>query len=96
MSHSSLLPARVVVPPQVLFQELSGECVLLNMATEQYHGLDDVGTQMWKALVETGRPEAALERLQAYYAVDRETLHRDLAALIETLRTAQLLKTEPV
>ncbi len=96
MSQSSLLPERVIVPPQVLFQELSGEGALLNLATEQYHGLDDVGTQMWKALAATGRPTSAIEQLQAYYAVDRETLHRDLAVFIETLRAAQLLTVQPV
>lgn len=93
MSEAIPLPTRVSIPPQVLFQELSGEVTILNMATEQYHGLDDVGTQMWKALAETGRPAAALEQLLAYYAVDRETLCRDLGSFIATLRTAKLLET---
>ena len=36
------LPALVSIPEHVLAQELDGECVLLNLETEDYHSLDPV------------------------------------------------------
>jgi hypothetical protein len=38
----------VVPSPEVLVQELEGEAVLLNLASERYFGLDDVGTRIWQ------------------------------------------------
>lgn len=40
------LPTRVEISPEVLFQELQGEAVLLNLTSERYYGLDDVGMRM--------------------------------------------------
>ena len=77
---------RVIVPDDVLMQRLpDDESVFLNLATEQYYGLDPTGTAMWAALTETGSVEAALDRLLGEFDVDREVLSRDLDALVERL-----------
>src|SRR5215469_1343592 len=38
----------------VIFQPLHDEIVLLNMKTQQYYALDDVGSDMWNRLVQYG------------------------------------------
>ena len=77
---------RVIVPEDVLMQRLpDDESVFLNLATEQYYGLDPTGTAMWAALTETGSVDAALDRLVEEFDVDREVLRRDLDALVERL-----------
>ena len=48
------LPTQVEISPEALFQELDGETVLLNLQSERYYGLDDVGTRMWQLLAENG------------------------------------------
>jgi hypothetical protein len=90
---TSLLPARVTIPESVLFQELEGESVLLNLADDRYYGLDDVGTRMWQLLAEDGEVATVVKRLQAEYGgeVDEATLRRDLGALIERLAGAGLV-----
>ena len=40
--------SRVVVPETVLFRELEGVAVLLNLKTDSYLSLDDVGTRRWQ------------------------------------------------
>lgn len=40
------LPCQVIPKPDVLFQPLNGESILLDLYTEQYYSLDDVGTRM--------------------------------------------------
>ncbi len=88
------LPVRVNISDSVLFQEIEGECVLLNMASEQYFGLDDVGTRVWQLLVEDGNPVNALERLRTVYDVDEATLRTDLAKLLEQLSAEGLVTLE--
>ena len=39
------LSSRLVIPDDVLFQELNREAVILDLASARYFGLDDVGTR---------------------------------------------------
>lgn len=77
--------SRVSVKPEVLMQEIGGESVILNLASERYYGLDDVGTRMWVALTTHESIQAAYESLLAEYDVEPETLRDDLQGLIEKL-----------
>ena len=76
---------KVSIPEGVLVQNLEDESVLLNIESEQYFGLDDVGTFMWETLKETESIQSAYEKLLAAYEVEPERLHQDLHALIEQL-----------
>lgn len=91
---TTVLPARVNISDHVLFQEIEGECVLLNMASEQYFGLDDVGTRVWQLLVEDGDPAKALTQLRQVYDVDEATLRTDLAQLLEKMNSQGLVSLE--
>jgi hypothetical protein len=84
--------SRVRVPSDVLLSELDGESVLLNLKTETYFGLDEVGTRMWSALTRANSIQAACDVLQADYDVDAERLREDLAALVEKLFENGLLE----
>ena len=82
----------VAQAPDVLVQHLvDDESVFLNLATEEYYGLDAVGTQMWSALVETGRTDLAFDRLIATFDIDAETLNRDLEEFVQRLTERGLL-----
>ena len=85
------LPTRVEVSPEVLFQELPGEAVLLNLTSERYYGLDDVGMRMWALLSQDGDVAAACAQLLEEYDVGEDQLQADLAALIGRLAEAGLL-----
>ena len=41
------LDRKISAAPNVMAQDLAGESVLLNLQTEEYFGLDDVGTRIW-------------------------------------------------
>ena len=77
--------AKISVPEQVLVRTFKNESVLLNLDTECYHGLDDVGTRMWQALSQSENIQAAFEALLPEYEVDGATLHKDLEAFIESM-----------
>lgn len=79
------LTRRVSQPEHVLLQEVNGESVLVNLNTEHYFGLDDVGTSMWAALTSSPSIHHAYERLLAEYAVAPDQLRRDLLELLQQL-----------
>ena len=83
---------RLRVPDTVLFEEVSGEVVLLDLASGKYYGLNGVASRMWHALVQAGDVEAAVPLLQARYDVPVERLRADLARLVGRLLAAGLLE----
>ena len=86
------LKGRVAKPESVLVREISGESVLLDLDSESYFGLDEIGTRMWSALAETPTIDAAFQMLLAEYDVAPETLRADLDAFIAQLADAGLLR----
>ena len=79
------------IPPQVLYREVGGQLVLLNLETEQYYGLNEVGAHIVTRLTE--QPfEAALAGLTNDFEVDVTILHRDVENLVGDLLQAGLLK----
>lgn len=78
--------------PHVLFRELSGEAVLLNLESGVYYGLDPVGTRVW-ALVTRQQPLAAvLATLLEEYEVSPDVLAEDIGALVADLCAKGLLR----
>ena len=85
---------RVRVPDEVLISNLQEESVILNLNSERYFGLDDVGTRMLSVLAESNTIEAAYERLLAEYDIDPQLLRSDLTSLIENLLRQGLVAIE--
>jgi len=69
-----VIPTRVIQSANTLFEEAGGEGVLLNLETERYYILDDVGVRMWQELAESGDVIVAAEKLLAEFDVDRDIL----------------------
>jgi Coenzyme PQQ synthesis protein D (PqqD) len=79
------LQTRVRATPHTMVQDLEGESVLLNLASEHYFGLDEVGTRMWLALTTADNVQAAHAALLSEYDVDADVLRHDLLDLIQQL-----------
>ena len=82
---------RVTVPDDVLISHLQEESVILNLDSERYYGLDDVGTRFLSVLTTSDSIETAYDRLRDEYYVDPQVLRADLLALIEKLIDQGLL-----
>ncbi len=78
----------------VLFQEVGGESVLLNLASESYFGLDPIGTRIWVLLGEDGSLQRAFDILADEYEVEPAQLEADLLDLVQKLAEAGLVQVE--
>jgi hypothetical protein len=88
----SFLAARIAIPEQVLFQEVSGHSALLNMDTELYFGLDEVGTRVWKSLQDNDTIAAAAERIAKLYGVPLDQVRIDVFELVGELEQHGLVE----
>jgi hypothetical protein len=71
---------------------VAGEAVILDLGTQCYFSLDETGTRMWQLLAEHGDTARVVERMTGEYDVERETVERDLARLVDELLAAGLLR----
>ena len=78
-----------------MIQEVGGESVLLDLKTERYLGLNEVGTRMWQVLLESDSIQAAYETLLTEYDVTPQQLEEDLRELLGRLLDNALITTEP-
>jgi hypothetical protein len=85
---------RVTVPKDVLFRELDGESVLLNLANECYYGLDQVGTRMWQRLTTADCIESAVNLLLKEYDVEPDMLRQDVQILVAQLAENGLIEVD--
>ena len=97
MPTSSLLPTRVAISPDILFQELDGETVLVDPhrgIPRRVFVLDDIGSRIWQMLAEDGETANVVEQLLELYDVDEATLRRDLANFIAELIEKRVLTVQ--
>lgn len=78
-------------PSSVLFREVDGEMVLLDLASEAYFGLNAVGADMVTRLTTQPRVQA-LASLGQDYEVDAAVLEQDADELVAQLVAAGLLE----
>lgn len=74
-----------------LVREIEGESVLLDLSTETYFSLDDVGSDVLKAVTESADLDAALAVLLETYNVEAPTLRSDVVTLLQELKDAGLI-----
>jgi hypothetical protein len=80
--------------PNVVFRDLDGEAVLLDLTTGTYFGLNEVGTRVWR-FVHDGHDEAHIvATLAAEYDADRAVIAQDVAQLLAELRARNLILIE--
>lgn len=93
MSDLSLV-SRVKISSDVLFQDLNGEAVLLDLKSGVYFGLDRVGSRVWQLLGEHEMLSGVVEAMVNQYDVTEQRCTEDLLALIAQLNEQGLLIVE--
>ena len=81
----------ITISKDVLAQEIDGETVLLDLASESFFGLDPVSTRVWQLLNEGADREQLIDTLLAEYEVERPMLEKDVADLLDRLDEAGLI-----
>jgi Coenzyme PQQ synthesis protein D (PqqD) len=73
---------KIKISPNIIFQEVAGETVLLDLSGEKYYGLDETGTFIWKLLQKIELKDKIIESLLVEFSAPREEIDRDLSKLL--------------
>lgn len=85
----------VILSGDVLFRDLEGDAVLLDLASGRYFGLNPVGTRVWTLLASGATVDAAIAALAAEFDADAGQIARDVEALLTEMATRGLVTAVP-
>jgi hypothetical protein len=85
---------KITISEQALSQEVNGETVILDLKSESYFGLDEVGTRIWQLLQERGDVQKTFDTMLEEFDVDTDTLASDMKNLIDDLTEKGLISSD--
>lgn len=77
--------------PNVLYRDLDGQAVILDLASGLYFGLNEVGTRIWTLMSEGRNVDDIAQILSREYEADRATIEQDIRDLTDALRARNLI-----
>jgi hypothetical protein len=84
--------ARVTVPEHVVVRRFADDTVALNLATGQYHGLNDVAGVMLQELRAGQAGEAVARDIAERSGTPVDVVRADLLALLDELASRDLIE----
>lgn len=85
MSQDARLHRRPQRPDHVAASMLDDETVLLNLQSEEYYSLDDVGSRIWELIDGTRTTAQIVDAIAAEYGADPALVATDVADLLDEL-----------
>ncbi len=73
------------ISTDAIAQEVGGELIVLDMASERYMSVDQVGRKIWGLLVDGRTLSNVVDEVVALYDVDRARVEHDVSAFVERL-----------
>ncbi|MFC1628296.1 PqqD family protein [Gemmatimonadota bacterium] len=84
-TDNATLASRVRVNDDIVFRDLDGEVVLLNLESGTYFGLDQVGTRIWALLQQHETLHDVHTAILNEFDVESDHCERDLLDLVARL-----------
>jgi len=86
-----MMTQKIEISSEVLTQEVGGETVILDLKSESYFGLDEVGTRIWQLLQEQEDIQTITATMLKEYDVKEEQLEKDIQNLLTQLDKAGII-----
>lgn len=79
--------------PDVLYRDLEGQAVILDLSSGLYFGLNEVGTRIWTLMAEGLDISAIVQALAREFDADVSTIERDVRDLVDVLKSRNLISS---
>ena len=86
---------RLAATGHVHSREFDGEIVILDFSGGRYFSLDEIGTRIWKGLVDGATPREIATAIASEFAVDPERALADVTSLVDELIAKGLVAIRP-
>lgn len=78
--------------PEIFWQEIDGDVVMLSTEHGKYFGSQAVGAEIWQLMAQATTVAAICDRLLQSYEVERETCQAEVLAFVKHLHQAGLIQ----
>ena len=78
-------------PDKVIWRNIDGEIILLNLASGHYYTLNKTGSFIWNVFVENKTSQEAAEKLADQFNIPSKTAKEDVLYLIVMLEKEDLI-----
>ena len=85
---------RIEIPKKLMGKKLGGEWVFLHLENGRYYGLNETGSLIWDEIRDKKDSEAAVDRLQSAYHLERSQAEKDVRDLLKDLEKEGLIRIE--
>jgi hypothetical protein len=86
---------RLMIATDVRSRRIADETVILRLDTEQYFGLNGVGSRLWELLGHGTDVDRAVSMLADEYEVEPALVRTDVLALLSNLMGSELVVAAP-
>jgi hypothetical protein len=86
------LNSKIKIDSTVFAKEVDSEMVIFNANSEQYFGLDEVGTTIWNYIEQSKDLKVVLNNMVEKYDAEKSTLERDLSIFVKELEKSGLVE----
>jgi hypothetical protein len=80
--------------PNVIFETIEGEVILIDLKTGTYYSLRDAGAAIWQAIVQGASEDEIVVALGATYDADADRLGTGVADLLDELEGEGLVRPD--
>ena len=87
-----MMTQTIEISSDILTQKVSGETVILDLNSESYFGLDEIGTRIWQLIQEQKDLKSVTATMLNEYDVEEKQLAEDIEDLLAKLDEAGLIK----
>lgn len=89
--NSGIVPVRLSIPDDVIFEVLEDEAVLLKLNSGIYFSLNKTGTVAWRLIEEWGDLDRVKEAMRQRYPGPAAVIAKDVSTLVDALLEKGLL-----
>ena len=82
----------IKIADTLFVQEVDNEMVILDTASQQYFGLDEMGVVIWKHLNESTSLQKVYNTMCEVYEVDTKQLEEDICRFVQELVDVDLIQ----
>ena len=87
---------KIEIADDVVWRDLGGEIVILNLATQHYFGLTGAGNDIWRLIAEHGSSDKIIDDLaDSYDNVDARRLRGEFENLVRELAEKGMVRISP-
>ena len=92
LSETNLFQYMFTAKKEHLYSELKSEGVILSLSNGKYYGVNEVGTTIWKAMLEPISYEGIQQRVLAEFDTDAETCRPTIISFLRAMLKEELIE----